>query len=69
MPEPLYDYVSMPSVYHSNFDLSFAKYLTTDFFRLVPVLCKEAVTGDTWTIGNRIVVHISAEVGTARGCK
>ena len=57
MPEPLYDYVSMPSVYHSNFDLSFAKYLTTDFFRLVPVLCKEAVTGDTWTIGNRIVVR------------
>lgn len=57
MPEPLYDYVSVPSVNHSNFDLSFAKYLTTDFFRLVPVLCKEAVTGDTWTIGNRIVVR------------
>lgn len=57
MPEPLYDYVSMPSVNHSNFDLSFAKYLTTDFFRLVPVLCKEAVTGDTWTIGNRVVVR------------
>ena len=57
MPEPLYDYVSVPSVNHSNFDLSFAKYLTTDFFRLVPILCKEAVTGDTWTIGNRIVVR------------
>lgn len=57
MPEPLYDYVSVPSVNHSNFDLSFAKYFTTDFFRLVPILCKEAVTGDTWTIGNRIVVR------------
>lgn len=57
MPEPLYDYVSVPNVNHSNFDLSFAKYLTTDFFRLVPILCKEAITGDTWMIGNRIVVR------------
>lgn len=57
MPEPLYDYVTIPSVGHSNFDLSFAKYLTTDFFRLVPVMCKECVPGDTWTIGNRVVLR------------
>ena len=57
MPEPLYDYVTVPAVGHSNFDLSFAKYLTTDFFRLVPVMVKECVPGDTWTIGNRVVMR------------
>lgn len=57
MPEPLYNWVSMPSIGRSNFDLSFAKYFTTDFFRLVPVMCKECVPGDTWTIGNRVVLR------------
>lgn len=57
MPEPLYDWVNMPNVGHSNFDLSFAKYLTTDFFRLVPVMVKECVPGDTWTIGNKVVMR------------
>lgn len=57
MPEPLYDYVTIPVVGRSNFDLSFAKYLTTDFFRLIPVMVKECVTGDTWTIGNKVVMR------------
>lgn len=57
MPEPLYDYVTIPSLQRSNFDLSFAKYLTTDFFRLVPVAVKECIPGDTWSIGNRIVLR------------
>lgn len=57
MPEPLYDWVNMPNVGHSNFDLSFAKYLTTDFFRLVPVMVKECVPGDTWIIGNKVVMR------------
>lgn len=57
MPEPLYNWVNMPTVGRSNFDLSFAKYLTTDFFRLVPVMVKECVPGDTWTIGNRVVMR------------
>ena len=57
MPEPLYDYVTVPSLQRSNFDLSFAKYLTTDFFRLVPVAVKECVPGDIWSIGNRIVLR------------
>lgn len=57
MPEPLYDYVTVPRVGRSNFDLSFAKYFTTDFFRLVPVMVKECISGDTWTIGNRVVLR------------
>ena len=57
MADHFYDWVSVASPSYSNFDLSYAKYFTTDFFRLIPVCCEECYPGDKWTIGNRIVVR------------
>lgn len=57
MADHFYDWVSVATPSYSNFDLSYAKYFTTDFFRMVPVCCEECYPGDKWTIGNRIVVR------------
>lgn len=57
MADHFYDWVSVATPSYSNFDLSYAKYFTTDFFRMIPVCCEECYPGDKWTIGNRIVVR------------
>ena len=41
----------------SVFDLSYEKKLTCDMGQLIPVMCDEMVPGDTWTIGNEIVLR------------
>lgn len=41
----------------SVFDLSYDKKLTCDMGELIPVLCEMAVPGDTWMIGNSIVLR------------
>ena len=42
----------------SVFDLSYDKKLTCDMGELIPVLCEMVVPGDTWMIGNSVVVRM-----------
>lgn len=41
----------------SVFDLSYEKKLTCDMGQLIPVMCDEVVPGDTFKIGNQVVVR------------
>lgn len=41
----------------SVFDLSYTKYLTCDMGQLIPVMCDEVVPGDTFKIGNDVVIN------------
>jgi hypothetical protein len=42
----------------SVFNLSYEKKLTCDMGQLIPVLCEEVVPGDTFIVGNEIVVRL-----------
>lgn len=41
----------------SVFDLSYEKKLTCDMGQLIPVMCDEVVPGDTFKIGNQVVIR------------
>lgn len=41
----------------SAFDLSYEKKMTAKFGRLYPIMCDEAIPGDTFSIGNQIIVR------------
>lgn len=41
-----------------TFDLSYTKLLTCDMGRIIPILMDEAIPGDTWEIGNDILVRL-----------
>lgn len=41
----------------SVFDLSYEKKFTCDMGQLIPIMCDEMVPGDTFTIGNEIVIR------------
>ena len=42
----------------SIFDLSYDKKLTCDMGKLIPVLCEMVVPGDTWMVGNSVVIRL-----------
>ena len=41
----------------NRFDLSYTKKMTCDMGKIYPVMCEEVVPGDTWKVGNNIVVR------------
>lgn len=41
----------------SRFNLSYTKKFSADMGKIYPVLCEEVVPGDTWKIGNNIVIR------------
>lgn len=41
----------------SAFDLSYEKKTTCDMGQLIPVLCEEVLPGDTWQVGNRLLIR------------
>lgn len=40
------------------FDLSYRKAFTCDMGQLIPIMCDECVPGDTWDIGNEVVIRM-----------
>jgi hypothetical protein len=42
------------------FNLSYEKKLTCDMGQLIPVMCEEVVPGDTFIVGNEVVVRLGA---------
>lgn len=53
----MYDNVRALRPGRSAFNLSYDKKLTCDMGQLIPVLCEEAIPGDTWKIGIEAVVR------------
>lgn len=46
----------------SVFDLSHQRKLTCDMGQLIPILCEEMVPGDTWSVGNELVIRFQPMV-------
>lgn len=41
----------------SRFNLSYSKTMTMDMGQIIPIVCEEALPGDTWRMGNKIVLR------------
>ena len=54
---PLFKRVGSVRPGRSVFDLSYEKKFTADMGYLYPIMCDEVVPGDTWEIGNEIVIR------------
>lgn len=58
MANDIFNYVKSNKPSRSLFDLSYEKKFTCDAGQLIPVMCDEVVPGDTFTIGNQIVIRM-----------
>ena len=57
MMNPIFKRVGAARPGRSVFDLSYEKKMTMDMGLLYPIMCDEVVPGDTWEIGNEVVIR------------
>lgn len=59
MSSPIFSQVKAAYAATSIFNLSFENKLTTNWFRITPILCKEVLPGDTWRVSSEILVRLA----------